>query len=84
MQRCEYSRLRESKLIHHTSADELHRFSSLYQVGALKVFLDEAGLPLNHIKPHGMWASLSRLFITTYPDPLADWVRCNDALHSTS
>ena len=27
----------------------------LYQVGALKVFLDEAGLPLNHIKPHGMW-----------------------------
>ncbi|WWC95838.1 hypothetical protein V866_002705 [Kwoniella sp. B9012] len=27
----------------------------LYQVGALKVFLDEAGVPLNHIKPHGMW-----------------------------
>ena len=22
------------------------------------MFLDEAGLPLNHIKPHGMWASL--------------------------
>ncbi|WWC70563.1 uncharacterized protein I206_104514 [Kwoniella pini CBS 10737] len=27
----------------------------LYQVGSLKVFLDEAGVPLNHIKPHGMW-----------------------------
>ncbi|WRT67556.1 uncharacterized protein IL334_004528 [Kwoniella shivajii] len=27
----------------------------LFQVGALKVFLDEAGVPLNHIKPHGMW-----------------------------
>lgn len=25
----------------------------LYQVGALKGFLDAAGLPLNHIKPHG-------------------------------
>ncbi|OCF30976.1 hypothetical protein I316_07383 [Kwoniella heveanensis BCC8398] len=27
----------------------------LYQIGALKAFLDEAGVPLNHIKPHGMW-----------------------------
>ncbi|KAK4689030.1 5-oxoprolinase (ATP-hydrolyzing) subunit A, partial [Tremellales sp. Uapishka_1] len=27
----------------------------LFQVGALKAFLDEAELPLNHIKPHGMW-----------------------------
>ncbi len=25
----------------------------LYQIGALKAFLDVAGLPLNHIKPHG-------------------------------
>lgn len=25
----------------------------LYQIGALKGFLDVAGLPLNHIKPHG-------------------------------
>lgn len=25
----------------------------IYQVGALKGFLDAAGLPLNHIKPHG-------------------------------
>ncbi|BDA87129.1 LamB/YcsF family protein [Aureimonas sp. SA4125] len=25
----------------------------VYQVGALKAFLDEAGMPLNHIKPHG-------------------------------
>ena len=24
-----------------------------YQVGALKAFLDAAGLPLNHVKPHG-------------------------------
>lgn len=29
--------------------------SRLFQVGALKTFLDEAGMPLNHIKPHGMW-----------------------------
>lgn len=27
--------------------------SILYQVGALKAFLDAEGLPLNHIKPHG-------------------------------
>ena len=25
----------------------------MYQVGALKAFLDEMGMPLNHIKPHG-------------------------------
>lgn len=25
----------------------------LYQIGALKGFLDAAGLPLNHVKPHG-------------------------------
>src|SRR4051794_9655129 len=25
----------------------------LYQIGALKAFLDAAGMPLNHIKPHG-------------------------------
>lgn len=25
----------------------------LYQIGALKAFLDEAGMALNHIKPHG-------------------------------
>ncbi|MEZ5925676.1 MAG: LamB/YcsF family protein [Hyphomicrobiaceae bacterium] len=25
----------------------------LYQIGALKAFLDAAGIPLNHIKPHG-------------------------------
>ena len=25
----------------------------LYQVGALKAFLDAEGMPLNHIKPHG-------------------------------
>ena len=24
-----------------------------YQVGALKAFLDQAGMPLNHLKPHG-------------------------------
>lgn len=29
----------------------------LFQVGALKAFLDEAEMPLNHIKPHGMWVS---------------------------
>jgi UPF0271 protein len=25
----------------------------LYQIGALKAFLDAAGMPLNHVKPHG-------------------------------
>ena len=25
----------------------------MYQVGALKAFLDEQDMPLNHIKPHG-------------------------------
>ena len=25
----------------------------MYQVGALKSFLDELEMPLNHIKPHG-------------------------------
>ena len=25
----------------------------LYQIGALKAFLDQAGLPLSHLKPHG-------------------------------
>ena len=25
----------------------------MYQVGALKSFLDEQGIQLNHIKPHG-------------------------------
>ena len=25
----------------------------IYQVGALKAFLDAEGMPLNHIKPHG-------------------------------
>ena len=25
----------------------------IYQVGALKAFLDEQGMPLNHVKPHG-------------------------------
>lgn len=32
--------------------DELSA-SILYQIGALKAFLDEAGMALNHIKPHG-------------------------------
>lgn len=27
----------------------------LFQIGALKAMLDEAGVPLNHIKPHGQW-----------------------------
>ena len=29
------------------------RDSVIYQVGALKAFLDAEGMPLNHIKPHG-------------------------------
>ncbi len=32
--------------------DELSAFL-IYQVGALKAFLDAEGMPLNHIKPHG-------------------------------
>ena len=27
---------------------------TVYQVGALKAFLDREGLPLNHVKPHGV------------------------------
>jgi 5-oxoprolinase (ATP-hydrolysing) subunit A len=34
------------------SRDELAN-AIIYQVGALKAFLDAEGLPLNHIKPHG-------------------------------
>ena len=34
------------------SRDELSA-CILYQVGALKAFLDAEGMPLNHIKPHG-------------------------------
>jgi lactam utilization protein B len=34
-------------------------FNRLFQVGALTAFLDQAGMPLNHIKPHGMWVSAS-------------------------
>ena len=26
----------------------------IYQIGALKGFLDAEGMPLNHIKPHGV------------------------------
>lgn len=39
---------REMKL----DRDELTS-SVIYQVGALSAFLEEAGMPLNHIKPHG-------------------------------
>lgn len=35
----------------------------MYQVGALKAFLDEAQVPLNHIKPHGMWVSIMVVII---------------------
>jgi UPF0271 protein len=35
------------------------------------VFLDEAGLPLNHIKPHGMWAS-RQLLLDSVPLTKAD------------
>lgn len=34
------------------SQAELHNMM-VYQIGALKGFLDMAGLPLNHLKPHG-------------------------------
>ncbi|MGJ5177516.1 LamB/YcsF family protein [Bradyrhizobium oligotrophicum] len=34
----------------------------LYQIGALKAFLDAEGLPLNHIKPHGsLYGMASRI-----------------------
>src|SRR5450759_1913543 len=33
----------------------------IYQVGALKAFLEAEGMPLNHIKPHGaLYTSASR------------------------
>lgn len=31
-----------------------HTANIIYQVGALKGFLDAAGLPLHHVKPHGI------------------------------
>ncbi len=34
------------------SRDELFNII-MYQIGALKAFLDMAGMPLNHLKPHG-------------------------------
>lgn len=34
------------------SADEV-RTDVMYQIGALKVFCDAAGVPLHHVKPHG-------------------------------
>lgn len=34
------------------SPQDLHAYVT-YQIGALKGFLDAAGLPLNHVKPHG-------------------------------
>jgi lactam utilization protein B len=33
--------------------------SRLFQIGALKAMLDEAEVPLNHVKPHGQWVCLS-------------------------
>ncbi len=39
---------REMKIDHEEMANII-----LYQVGALKGFLDMAGIPLNHLKPHG-------------------------------
>ncbi len=39
---------REMKMERQEMADII-----VYQVGALKAFLDAAGMPLNHIKPHG-------------------------------
>lgn len=33
---------------------EEHTANIVYQVGALKAFLDREGLPLHHVKPHGM------------------------------
>ena len=40
---------REMKL----SPEELTAIT-IYQVGALKAFLDREGLPLHHVKPHGV------------------------------
>lgn len=40
---------REMKL----STEELTAIT-IYQVGALKGFLDQEGVPLHHVKPHGM------------------------------
>jgi UPF0271 protein len=41
----------------------------LFQVGALTAFLDQAGMPLNHIKPHGMWVSPSEHGLRATSDP---------------
>ncbi len=40
---------REMKL-----SPEEHTANIIYQVGALKAFLDREGIPLHHVKPHGI------------------------------
>lgn len=56
----------------------------VYQVGALKAFLDKAGMRLHHVKPHGalytilhdqeeIAASVARAIVDTCPQPLLYW-----------
>ena len=56
----------------------------LYQTGALKAFLDAAGMPLHHVKPHGalygmlnnnddLADAVSNAIVETCPDPVLYW-----------
>lgn len=44
----------------HLSQAELHNMI-VYQIGALKGFLDMLGMPLNHLKPHGVLYGMKRI-----------------------
>jgi 5-oxoprolinase (ATP-hydrolysing) subunit A len=54
------------------SPDEL-RDSFIYQIGALKGFLDVHGVPLNHVKPHGI------VYLMAARDPALATAMCESA-----
>ncbi|GLQ72144.1 5-oxoprolinase subunit PxpA [Vibrio penaeicida] len=58
----------------HLSQAELHNMI-VYQIGALKGFLDMLGMPLNHLKPHGV------LYGMAASDPEIAETIANIALH---
>ncbi|BCL72369.1 LamB/YcsF family protein [Vibrio nigripulchritudo] len=58
----------------HLSQPELHNMI-VYQIGALKGFLDMLGMPLNHLKPHGI------LYGMAASDPEIAETIANIALH---
>ena len=53
----------------------------IYQIGALKAFLDAEGMPLNHIKPHGalygMAARMEEIADAVATRPTSSRCRCS-------